>query len=245
MLEPILLEIGLTQNETKIYLTLLKIGESKTGEILKNSGINSGRIYEILSSLQKKGLVSYIEKSGVKYFHAANPKRILDYLEEKKQTIENQEKNYKEILPKILSTIETTEQTKIEIYTGLKGMKTAYSKELEYPKKTLYVFGVLRDAAYLKAVVNYIMAHGTERERKKIKIRKILSDDARPHRKNHEKTAQIKYLPYMSSVGINVIGSLSIIGIFSQEPIFITIEDENVAQSFKEQFSFLWKQAKK
>ena len=48
----ILEEIGLTRNESLVYLALSKIGTSKTGEILKESGLNSGKIYEILESLK-------------------------------------------------------------------------------------------------------------------------------------------------------------------------------------------------
>ena len=60
MINQILQEIGLTRNEIKVYTSLLDLGESKTGEILKKSGLNSGKIYEILDSLQKKGLVSWV-----------------------------------------------------------------------------------------------------------------------------------------------------------------------------------------
>ena len=45
-------KIGLTKNESIVYTTLLKLGISKTGEILKKSGLNSGKIYEILESLK-------------------------------------------------------------------------------------------------------------------------------------------------------------------------------------------------
>ena len=34
MIEQVLQEIGLTQNEIKVYLALLDLGESKTGDIL-------------------------------------------------------------------------------------------------------------------------------------------------------------------------------------------------------------------
>ena len=41
-------KIGLTRNESLVYITLLKLGTSKTGNILKQSNLNSGKIYEIL-----------------------------------------------------------------------------------------------------------------------------------------------------------------------------------------------------
>ena len=85
MIENVLQNLGLTQNEIKVYLALISLGESKSGEILKKSGLNSGKIYEILNSLQKKGFVSQISKGGVKYFSPADPKRVLDYLKEKRE----------------------------------------------------------------------------------------------------------------------------------------------------------------
>ena len=54
----ILESIGLTHNESIVYLSLLKRGTSKSGDILNASGINSGKIYEILESLKRKGLAS-------------------------------------------------------------------------------------------------------------------------------------------------------------------------------------------
>ncbi|MGD9276819.1 MAG: hypothetical protein PVJ67_06635 [Candidatus Pacearchaeota archaeon] len=54
----------------------------------------------------------------------------------------------------------------------------------------------------------------------------------------------IKKLPYGSLVAIGIIGNLTIIGIFSEEPISIVVESEEVAKHFKEQFEILWKTAK-
>ncbi len=61
-METILREIGLNETEIKIYITLLKIGESKSGEIIKQGEIKSGRVYEFFDSLIEKGLISYSSK---------------------------------------------------------------------------------------------------------------------------------------------------------------------------------------
>ena len=45
MIEQVLQEIGLTQTEIKAYMALLELGESKSGQILQKSGLNSGKIY--------------------------------------------------------------------------------------------------------------------------------------------------------------------------------------------------------
>jgi sugar-specific transcriptional regulator TrmB len=247
MIEQVLQEIGLTQNEIKVYLTLLELGESKTGEILKKSRLNSGRIYEILNSLQEKGLVSFILKSGVKYFSPADPKRVNDYLNLKKKAIEKQEQDYNKILPELLKKVsESKTESKIEVFSGYKGMKTAWKKELNFSKKeTIYILGVMTSKDYSKKVWNYFTrVHRKERGKKGYKIKKLLSLGAKKEREEHDKKAEIKYLPYGSLVAIGIIADLTIIGIFTDPIINITIENKEVAESFKEQFNILWKIAK-
>jgi len=248
MIEQVLQEIGLTKSEIKVYLALLDLGESKSGDILKKSNLNSGKIYEILDSLQRKGLVSYIIKSNIKYFSPADPKRVLDYLEEKKQEITKQEKDYNTILPELLKKISSFKsKTKIEIFTGFKGMKSAYYKELDRIKNnTLYVLGIVPFEQYSKNVINFFNNDlRQKRENSKSKIKKLLSESARKELQFQEKNAEVKYLPYGSIISINIVGNLTTIGIFTEEMIFISIESEEVANNFIKQFELLWKQAKK
>tara|TARA_Y100000310_G_scaffold345315_2_gene463698 strand:- start:14879 stop:15628 length:750 start_codon:yes stop_codon:yes gene_type:complete len=249
MIEPILKEIGLSDYEAKIYTALLELGESTTGEILKKAHLTSGKIYEILDSLQNKGLVSMIIKSGVKRFSPADPRRVLDYLEEKKGDIEEQKIDFQKILPELNKKIQKVKSPlNIEIFTGIKGLKTAYKKELNYHKKgsDLYIMGVISSEEYLKEVVDFFVFYmKSKRVDSKIKIKKILGESARSFREqHHEKEAIIKYIPYGNPVSIEVIGSLTVLGIDS-ERIYITIENKDVADSFIEQFNLLWKIAKK
>ena len=69
----ILEEIGLTHGEIKTYLALLTLGSSSTGPIAKESGVSRSKLYIILDKLEKKGLVSHIEKDGIIYFQSADP----------------------------------------------------------------------------------------------------------------------------------------------------------------------------
>jgi HTH-type transcriptional regulator, sugar sensing transcriptional regulator len=247
MIESVLQEIGLTQNEVKVYLALLELGESKTGEILKESGLNSGRIYEILDSLQKKGLVSYIVESGVKLFSPADPRRVKEYLNEKKKAIEKQEVDYNTILPELLKKVSSIKaDTNIEVFIGLKGLKTAWQKEFSYPKsQTIHIMGVTVSVKYTKPVWDYFAnIHRKKRENLGYKVKKLLSVEAKKERRLHEKKAEVKYLPYGSMVAIGIISNLTIISIVTENPTSITIESEEVAKHFKEQFQILWGQAK-
>ena len=81
----VLEDIGLSQTEIKTFITILKSGESKAGEVIKNSGLQSSSVYNALNSLMEKGFVSYIKKSNIKFYKAADPKVIKDYIESKKE----------------------------------------------------------------------------------------------------------------------------------------------------------------
>ena len=103
----ILESAGLTKNESIVYLTLLQIGTSRTGKILKSSKLNSGKIYEILNSLMNKGLVSESIIDNIKNFSAAPPNEIINYINKKKEALEKQETNIKSILPQLKAIKET------------------------------------------------------------------------------------------------------------------------------------------
>ena len=93
-----LLKFGLTEGEAKVYLALLK-GSSAKSEIIKNSGISSSIVYEILEKLMRKGLASYTVIEGKKKFYAANPENLLDLIDKEIKRIEDNKRNGKKIIP--------------------------------------------------------------------------------------------------------------------------------------------------
>src|SRR3989344_9572014 len=114
--EKILEGIGLTKNEIKIYLALLKLGQTTSWSIIKETGVHTSKVYYGLQRLLDKGLASYVIISNTKHFAATDPSRLLDFLDDKKRTIEDQEKEIKKILPVLRSErFQQHEETKAEI----------------------------------------------------------------------------------------------------------------------------------
>ena len=128
-------EAGLTEGEAKVYLALLKKGESTTGPIIEESGVANSVIYRILDSLIEKGLASYILKDKTKYFRAAEPNKILEYLEEKKEKIESSKENIEKMIPNLLAFALTKEETSVQVYEGFKGVQTCFGHYLLKLKK--------------------------------------------------------------------------------------------------------------
>ena len=240
-------QIGLTKNEGRIYLALLRIGTSKTGNLLKQSGINSGKIYEILESLKSKGLVSETEIDGIKHFTAAPPRQLQHYLETKKQEIEKQEDIVEHLVPQLeLLRKQLLPEKRIVTYSGFKGIITAAEEALENTGKNQEILslGISDINAWSQL---YWRKWEKLREQKKITARYILSEKGKIY-SDLKKARQIKIrlLPLDTPVGIDIYGKDKVLILHYQEPITCTlIYDENTARTFRSYFEPLWNMAKK
>jgi len=125
-------EAGLTEGESKVYLALLKLGTTTSGSIIEESKVSNSIIYRILNSLIEKGLASFVTKEKTKYFRAADPKRILDYLEERKEKIEDNKQSIENILPQLMALTQASEDINVQVYEGFKGFISAW--ELTHSK---------------------------------------------------------------------------------------------------------------
>ncbi|MFH1398648.1 MAG: helix-turn-helix domain-containing protein [Candidatus Woesearchaeota archaeon] len=76
-------ELGLTEYEEKVYMTLLKEGSLTGGKVSRLSGVPHGRTYEVLNSLAKKGFVSILPIKP-KLFKAVSPEiAVREYIHDK------------------------------------------------------------------------------------------------------------------------------------------------------------------
>jgi len=95
-----LINIGLTENEAKVYCCLLKKQQFTATEISQLAEVNRSKIYSVLHSLKKNGLCN--EKLGkVRKFEAVDPKIAFENI--KKIQEKKLEKLYQ--LPDLLSPI--------------------------------------------------------------------------------------------------------------------------------------------
>ncbi|ASJ15880.1 transcriptional regulator [Thermococcus chitonophagus] len=79
-------KFGLTKYESLAYITLLKLGPSKATDVTRESGIPHTRIYDVLSSLSKKGFVDVMHGTP-RLYAPVNPEIVLERL--KKELIED------------------------------------------------------------------------------------------------------------------------------------------------------------
>src|SRR3989344_5206891 len=236
----VLEKIGLTKNESVVYQSLLQLGTAKTGKILKKSGLNSGKIYEILESLKVKGLVSESVINNIKHFTAAPPAQIIEYLQNKKEDIEKEEASIKLALPELEKLRNfTTKETKSVTYTGLRGIKTAADEALDSmnPEEDILAMGVteLKDEVFNE----FWKRWQASRINKKISQKIIFSEKGEYYRQFvQSKFTAAKVLTGITPVTVDVFGEdKTLILNYGKSPSAILIQDKNTARSFREFFN--------
>lgn len=224
-----LLKYGLTRNEIAVYLACLELGSAKVNEISKKSQIIRESTYGILKTLIEKGLVSYVIKSGVKYFESANPRKLKALLKEKEQLIE-----------KVLPDLENLRQfrvskPKIEVYEGKEGIKTIMEDLLTAKEEIL----TIASNKHLTKLLEFYFPNFVKR-RIKLGIRtrlltdqKVLTKELNKYKylpKNFEfDTAQYVYDDKIATISLN-----------QREPIGVIIQDKSISGSQRKFFDLLW-----
>jgi len=94
-----LLQFGLTDYESRAYVCVVAHGKVKASQIAASSGVPYGKIYPVLSSLQKKGFIKIIISNNIKHFLGIPPRiAITNMLNLKQKEISNLEKKLFSIL---------------------------------------------------------------------------------------------------------------------------------------------------
>ena len=236
-------EIGLTDNEIKVYLKLLELGETLASKVGSQVGLNRTHSYDVLESLIERGLVSYVINNNRKYFSATNPIRLIEYIKEKEESLKQKEEEIQNLIPQLLKLkAENKEEEKVEIYKGKEGIKTIYNDILNSVKE-YYVLGATGQIA--KYLQYYFPGHEKQRIKKGIKLKLLFNEELRGQEITKRELAEIRFLPksYSSPIPTTIYGNRVVILVW-KTPAAIIIEDKEIANTYKNYFNLLWGLAK-
>ena len=242
-------QIGLTQGEIKTYLALLKIGSSSTGPIAKASQVSRSKLYSILDKLEKKGLVSHIEKKGVTYFQATEPSKINDHLAEKEASLEKLKIDFNNFLPQLEALTKSKVTQKVTLYQSLKGLQTAHEHlYLKLKRGDSYVYyGAPKHQPQTHHL--YWQRDHLRRIKAGIKCKLLYNYDTPKEvleNRNNYKGCEARYMPtnFNTPSYFAVFADTTLIVIPTDEPLVVEIVSKEIADSFMSYFNDLWKRTK-
>jgi len=240
----ILEDFGLSEAEAKVYLALLEIGSTLAGPVIKKTGLHRGTTYQILQRLIEKGLVSFVIKSGKRYFEATHPNRFLEILKEKEEKIQ-------EILPSLIQKKQLSkEKQEVNVYSGYNGIKTVCENMLEELKDggEYLDFGV--SGLFREIMGPYWDLWQRKKKKYKIKSKCIFDETLKEKNPNLLKDyfgeARFHSHEFKSLTDTMIYNDKIVLFIWTAKPpIAIVIQNKENADSYRNQFNLMWKIAKK
>jgi len=239
----ILKEYGLSEKEAKVYLATLMLGTSKVNEIASKSNILRETTYAILKQLKEKGLVGYLIKSGIKYFNATDPEKLIEILDEKRSRIKGILRELKEMMGVGI------EKSKVEFYEGIEGLKTASENMIKKENKTVRGYLVVD---FLKHIPFYHPGFRLRRKEKRVFLRAIcekgtFSEEFKKlDKKESRETRFLNKLMKGLNSGFYIYEDKCLfIKANDKEQFGIIIQDKEFAELQRRIYENLWKIAKK
>lgn len=234
----ILEDIGLTNAEIKVYLALLELGTSTAGPILEKSELQNSVVHMTLNKLIDKGFVTFVKEGKRNHYQAADPKHIIEFINEKKERFE-------EILPELLLKQQIAkEKPEIITFRGMKGIKELLLELLEAGGKEHHTFGSTAKSLMLGDA--WWVSYHKKRAQKGIKAN-LLFNESLAYWKAETKypLSEVRYTkagfePLTETIIRN--DKIGII-IWADKPLGIVIHQKEAAESYDKFFLMMWKTA--
>lgn len=136
-----LLQLGLNQNEAKIYLAALSMGPFKAGAIAAKTKIKRATTYLALENLKKLGLIMETFEHKRKLFKAEKPSALEKLTKRMRRKVINAEILLERLLPSLNSLADSQmEEPKLSFHEGIDSVKNVLL-DIAASKQPWFLFG--------------------------------------------------------------------------------------------------------
>lgn len=236
-------QLGFEEHDALVYIALLKLGETGTSSIIRETGLHGQYVYDSLERLEGNGLAQHIIKRGRRKYSAKSPKTLVHMAEGRKSQAET-------IASELSSLMTLPPEQAFEVYQGAEAYVAHEFEILEkaVEESELLIIGGSGDK-FNHALGSRLGEYTKLQTKKCIKIRYIGSE------KEREKTSSmhggrrdfaIRYLPglFTGQVNTNIWPDSLGFNIYGDPVTRFTIWSPVVAGGYKQFFETLWNLAK-
>lgn len=237
--------IGISENQQKIYTTLLESGISSAVELSFLTGINRTTLYPNLKQLHEIGLVSEVMEENRKYFQAVHPRSLKKIISDRINELKKVEKNIPRLTEKYLDSKKAIRKGSTKMFKGTASIPELIEKVAK-SKTDIYFLGSIKG---LQHTFGYDLMEKvyTGPRRRNLKINDYLISDWAEStiRRYHEGMfSKIRFLPPdIEPKGCFVVyENKLIVGQFYPKPNAYVVEDQTMVEMFKLAFQSLWRE---
>jgi HTH-type transcriptional regulator, sugar sensing transcriptional regulator len=238
--------LGLSQTEASLYLALLRIGASDVQKLVEETGFYKANTYDALERLCEKGIISKIIEKNRRVYQLEKPQSIIEYIQKKKSELDVQENLAKQLAKDVeFSKKHTLSEETATVFKGLSGVKQIYAEIIDR-KLDYLVFGAPKQSEDLIGEYYWKNLHAKQKEFR-IKAKMIFHKSLR-HWKNNVPGALIalRFLEeeFEPLTETTIYGNKVAFVVWTEKPVVTIINNEHVANSYRQFFNALWKISK-
>lgn len=238
-------QLGLSDNEAKVYVAALELGQATVQELGKKSKVKRTTVYALIEGLKEKGLLSETKKGKKTLFLAQNPETLLSLSEKQLEEI-------KKVLPELKSIYNSgsSEKPKLRFFEGKEGYYAVYRNILkENPKELLAISSY---ESWLRHVDLDFEEKWTQQRLKQGMFLRWLDfktkATAKRAKEGKKGLREIRFLPdkfAFSSIIFIYEGKIGLMSGKAKDFMAVIIENQEFYHTFKQFFEMLFLSAKK
>lgn len=237
----ILEEIGLANSEIKVYRALLRTGSVRVGELMKEVTLHRSRVYDAINRLIEKGLVSYFIRNNIKYFEASDPEKLVSYIEEQREKLNQKEKSVKRLIPELRKRVSPMKpHAEAHVFLGKEGFK-AVRKDVLRQGQDIYMIGAIgKEDEYVKY---FFPGFDRERVKNNMKWKMLFDHEVRNKKMTKLGLMDCRFLPkgFSTPAIVNIYGDRVVTVLWKgDEPICFMLINKEIADSYRKWFELMW-----
>ena len=236
-------QLNLSKNEAKVYTSLLEIGQTSAGNIIKKTRLHRSVVYETLDKLIERKLVFQLTKKKIAYFQTTDPSKILEHTKSQQRIAED-------LVPQLRKMAQEG-LPEINVYEGIEAYRRFWIDGMNNLPvgTTAYIAGSI-SSRWIELLGGELGEYSTTRIKRKIKWKMIVFE------KNPTELALAKKYPKLNEFRLikknannygnfNIYGEDTLVLHSSVEPLIIEIKNKTLLKVFKNIFDILWETGKK
>lgn len=249
-MEKLLQQLGLTENETKVYLAFLKHGEKVAAEISRILKMDKSSTYRAVETLISKSLLIPNPRTRGTTYVAANPEILKELITNKKNELETQSQLLNTLVNQLKSKAGNEIKTFIKVEKGIEAIKQAFTDSLECKEKIIREkWSSNHSDLKEKKYVDFIYKIAQKRIEKGILMRELSFTHEHTMYPTIEKTSklilkEIRLMPddIDKDISFRIYDNTMYLISFNEidELIIITIKDCFFVKLMKNLYDFIW-----
>jgi HTH-type transcriptional regulator, sugar sensing transcriptional regulator len=229
--------LGLNEDQTKVYLAALELGEASMQELAHKSGVKRTSIYNFIDELKDRKLIVTSKKRKRTLYSAVHPSQLIEIEKARLAELDR-------ALPELLAIYnKSATKPKVTFYEGVDGIKEVLLDMLKEKQPVAAVSDYKQMAESLGDY--YFDIFPPERARRGIISKNIVPDTPKARefaKKDAQYLRETRFLPVNDlKTEINIYGNKVALNSYSSNPPFsVIIEDQNIAETLRTLWNQLW-----